>query len=37
MSRIVTADELVLAAVHDFLEFQRMDHRAAGHEGHTEH
>jgi hypothetical protein len=29
--RIVTADPAALAAVHEFLAFQRMDHRAAGH------
>lgn len=31
--RIVTTDSLAIAAVHEFLAFQRMDHRAAGH-GH---
>jgi hypothetical protein len=30
--RIWTTDSVALAAVHDFLAFQRMDHRAAGHE-----
>lgn len=31
--RIVTTDADAVAAVHEFLAFQRMDHRAAGH-GH---
>lgn len=31
--RITTHDPAVLAAVHEFLAFQRADHRAAGHEG----
>lgn len=31
--RITTADPEALAAVHEFLAFQRSDHRAAGHEG----
>lgn len=31
--RIVTTDKQAIAAVHEFLAFQRMDHRAAGHEG----
>ncbi len=29
--RITTTDFAAVAAVHDFLAFQRMDHRAAGH------
>lgn len=33
--RIVTRDTTAVAAVHAFLAFQRMDHRAAGHEGHS--
>lgn len=32
--RIVTTDSAAIAAVHQFLAFQRMDHRAAGHAGH---
>ena len=35
--RIMTSDPVALAAVHEFLAFQRMDHRAAGHEGHDGH
>ncbi|HTK49860.1 MAG TPA: hypothetical protein VL328_17900 [Gemmatimonadaceae bacterium] len=31
--RITTTDPAALAAVHEFLAFQRADHRAAGHEG----
>jgi hypothetical protein len=31
--RITTSDPAALAAVHEFLAFQRADHRAAGHEG----
>jgi hypothetical protein len=31
--RMTTADPEALAAIRDFLAFQRMDHRAAGHEG----
>jgi hypothetical protein len=31
--RITTRDPQALAAVHEFLAFQRADHRAAGHEG----
>ena len=31
--RILTGDAEALAAVHDFLAFQRQDHRAPGHEG----
>ena len=31
--RITTRDRAALAAVHEFLAFQRADHRAAGHEG----
>ena len=34
--RIVTRDPAAVAAVHDFLAFQRMDHRA-GMEGMTHH
>ena len=33
--RITTADGEALRAVHSFLAFQRMDHRAAGHEAHS--
>ena len=33
--RITTRDETALRAVHAFLAFQRTDHRAAGHEGHS--
>jgi hypothetical protein len=33
--RITTTDPDALAAVHEFLAFQRADHRAAGHEGMT--
>ena len=29
--RIITSDSISIAAVHEFLAFQRMDHRAAGH------
>jgi len=29
--RIITSDARALAAIHEFLAFQRMDHRAAGH------
>ena len=32
--RITTTDPTALRAVHAFLAFQRMDHRAAGHESH---
>jgi hypothetical protein len=32
--RITTGDSTALAAVHEFLAFQRSDHRAAGHETH---
>jgi hypothetical protein len=32
--RITTTDSLAVAAVHEFLAFQRTDHRAAGHGGH---
>lgn len=37
--RITTADPAALAAIHQFLAFQRSDHRAAGHEGmdHEKH
>lgn len=35
--RITTTDTTALAAVREFLAFQRMDHRAAGHEGHGSH
>ncbi len=31
--RITTRDPEAVGAIHDFLAFQRMDHRAAGHEG----
>jgi len=31
---ITTGDPSALAAVHEFLAFQRMDHRAAGHDDH---
>jgi hypothetical protein len=33
--RIFTKDSTTIAAVHEFLAFQRMDHRAAGHEAHN--
>jgi len=33
--RIISTDAAVVAAVHAFLAFQRSDHRAAGHEGHS--
>ena len=32
--RITTTDPVAVAAVHEFLAFQRMDHRAAGHGSH---
>jgi hypothetical protein len=32
--RIQTSDAKAIAAVHEFLAFQRLDHRAAGHETH---
>jgi len=32
--RILTTDTAAITAVHEFLAFQRSDHRAAGHEGH---
>lgn len=35
--RISTHDPAALRAIHEFLAFQRADHRAAGHEGHTGH
>ena len=35
--RISTRDPAALKAIHEFLAFQRADHRAAGHEGHTGH
>lgn len=35
--RITTTDSAAIAAVREFLAFQRMDHRAAGHEGHGSH
>ena len=35
--RITTGDSAALAAVHAFLAFQRSDHRAGGHEGHSGH
>jgi hypothetical protein len=34
--RVRTTDSAAVAAVHAFLAFQRMDHRAAGHEAHDE-
>lgn len=33
--RITTTDREAVRAVHDFLAFQRIDHRAAGHEAHS--
>ena len=33
--RITTQNPAALKAIHEFLAFQRMDHRAAGHEGHV--
>jgi hypothetical protein len=33
--RIRTSDPAAVAAIHRFLAFQRSDHRAAGHGGHT--
>lgn len=35
--RISTRDPAALKAVHEFLAFQRADHRAPGHEGHRDH
>jgi hypothetical protein len=35
--RIRTQDPVALKAIHEFLAFQRADHREAGHEGHTGH
>jgi hypothetical protein len=35
--RIFTKDSATIAAVHEFLAFQRKDHRAAGHESHAGH
>jgi hypothetical protein len=35
--RIRSQDPVALKAIHEFLAFQRADHRAAGHEGHTGH
>jgi len=32
--KIIATDSLAVTAVHQFLAFQRMDHRAAGHEAH---
>jgi hypothetical protein len=32
--RITTADSTAIAAIREFLAFQRADHRAAGHESH---
>lgn len=32
--RIQTRDTEALAAIHEFMAFQRSDHRAAGHQGH---
>lgn len=33
--RITSRDPDAITAIHSFLAFQRADHRAAGHEGHT--
>ena len=35
--RINTQDPAALRAIHEFLAFQRADHRAAGHEEHSGH
>ena len=35
--RLTTRDPAALKAIHEFLAFQRADHRAAGHEGHGGH
>ena len=35
--RITTSDPIALKAIHEFLAFQRADHRAVGHEGHPGH
>lgn len=35
--RITTTDPEALAGLRRFLQFQRMDHRAAGHEAHAAH
>ena len=35
--RLTTRDPAALKAIHEFLAFQRADHRAAGHEGHSGH
>ena len=35
--RLTTRDPAALKAIHEFLAFQRADHRAAGHEGHEGH
>lgn len=35
--RITTTDAAALKAVHEFLSFQRTDHRAAGHDDHGDH
>jgi hypothetical protein len=31
--RITSGDPVAVAAIHQFLEFQRQQHHAAGHEG----
>ena len=33
--RIASSDTAAVRAIHEFLAFQRMDHRAAAHEGMT--
>ena len=35
--RITSADTIAVVAIHQFLEFQRQQHRAAGHEGALHH
>ena len=35
--RIATRDTAAVRAVHEFLAFQRSDHRASGHEQHSSH
>lgn len=35
--RITTTDAAAIKAVHEFLAFQRVDHRAAGHDDHGDH
>lgn len=32
--RIMATDDATIAAIHEFLAFQRSDHRATGHQGH---